>query len=111
MTGTVHRPMELADPASAIEAACAMSSQLGDIGLNIRAGLHAGQIEIHEDGDISGFAVNLAARIEHSASAGSVFTSSTIRDLLLGSEYRFTDCGEFELKGIEGPWRLYSVAP
>lgn len=97
------------DPSSAIDATCSMSKELAGIGLTIRAGIHSGQIEVHDDDDISGLAVNLAARIEHVAASGSVFTSSTVRELLLGSDYAFVDRGDFELKGIEGSWHLYSV--
>ena len=62
------------------------------------------------DGDISGTAVNLAARVEQVAEPGHVFVSSTVRELLLGSEHQFAERGEFELKGFEGIWRLYSLA-
>ncbi len=97
------------DPSNAVDAACDLLKKLSAIGLTIRAGLHTGQIEIHDDEDISGLAVNLASRIEHSAKPGTVFASSTVRDILLGGELKFADQGEFELKGIEGQWRLYSV--
>jgi class 3 adenylate cyclase len=62
--------------------------------LTIRVGLHTGRIEVHDDDDdISGLAVNLAARIEHAAAPGAVFASSTVRDLLLGGDRGFVDRG------------------
>lgn len=96
-------------PPLAVDAARSLVAELAALGFTIRAGLHSGQVEVHEDGDISGLAVNLAARIEHAANPGSVFVSSTVRELLLGGEHHFTDCGAFDLKGIERSWRLYSL--
>ena len=81
------------DPSAAVSAGCSLSKEVTAIGLTMRGGIHTGQIEVHEDQDISGLAVNLAARIEHAAQPGAVFTSSTVRDLLLGSEHRFADRG------------------
>jgi class 3 adenylate cyclase len=76
----------------------------------VRAGLHAGEIAIREDGDVSGLAVNLAARVQQAASGGSAWVSSTVRDLLLGGDWSFTERGEHVLKGIDGAWRLYELA-
>ena len=86
-----------------------MCDALSGMGVTIRAGLHVGQIEVHEDGDISGIAVNLAARVEQHAVAGELWTSSTVRDMMLGGADTFSDRGEHVLKGIDGSWRLYSV--
>ena len=86
-----------------------MCDALGGMGVTIRAGLHVGQIEVHDDGDISGIAVNLAARVEQHAAAGELWTSSTVRDMMLGGADIFSDRGEHILKGIDGSWRLYSV--
>lgn len=71
--------------------------------------MHAGQIELHDDGDISGIAVNLAARVEQKATDGELWASSTVRDLLLGGDVLFAERGEHELKGIDGSWRLFAV--
>ena len=84
-------------------------TQLSGIGLEIRAGLHAGELEVREDGDISGLAVNLAARVEQSARDGQLWASSAVRDMTLGGGVEFTDEGEHTLKGIEGRWRLFSA--
>lgn len=96
-------------PSDGVSAAVAIRRDLAGIGLTIRAGLHAGEIESHADGDVSGLAVNLAARVEAAATAGSVFTSSTVRELLLGGSREFADRGEHSMKGIDGAWRLYEV--
>ena len=60
--------------------------------------------------DISGIAVNLAARVEQAAGDGEMFASSTVRDMMLGGSVTFADCGLRELKGIEGSWRLFRVS-
>ena len=96
-------------PFQAVACGLEMCASLGSVGARIRAGLHVGQIEVHEDGDISGIAVNLAARVQQHAAAGELWTSSTVRDTMLGGPDKFTDRGEYVLKGIEGSWRLYSV--
>jgi class 3 adenylate cyclase len=91
--------------------ACAteLTRALDDIGLRIRAGLHAGEVVVREDGDVTGLAVNLAARVQQAASDGAPWVSSTVRDLLLGGEWSFTERGEHRLKGIDGAWRLYEL--
>ena len=76
----------------------------------VRAGLHAGEIVVREDGDVTGLAVNLAARVQQAASGGATWVSSTVRDLLLGGEWSFAERGEHALKGIDGAWRLYELA-
>jgi class 3 adenylate cyclase len=98
-------------PSQAVECALEMCSELEEIGVRIRAGAHAGEIEVHDDQDISGLAVNFAARVEQSASDGEVWVSSTIRDMMLGNEVSFTEQGEYQLKGIEGAWQLYRALP
>ena len=73
-------------------------------------GLHVGEIEVHPDLDISGAAVNLAARIEASAGPGEILVSSTMKDMLLGSSFVLDDRGPHELKGIDGSWTLFALA-
>jgi len=75
----------------------------------VRAGLHTGEIELNGD-DISGIAVNIGARVGAKAQAGEVLVSQTVKDLVAGSGLDFEDRGEHELKGVPGPWRLWSVA-
>jgi class 3 adenylate cyclase len=97
-------------PSQGVECGIRMCEALRGIGVQIRAGVHAGEIEVHEDGDISGIAVNLAARVEQQAADGELWTSSTVRDLMLGGSASFAERGEHQLKGIEGIWRLFSVS-
>lgn len=81
-----------------------------DIGLPIRAGVHSGEIEVRANRDITGVAVNLAARVEQAASDGAIFVSSTVRDMLLGGTIDFEDRGHHELKGFEDSWHLYELS-
>jgi class 3 adenylate cyclase len=97
-------------PSEAIACTSELTRDLNGLGLTIRAGLHAGEIEVREDGDVAGLAVNLAARVEQAARDGAMYVSSTVRDLLLGGDHVFEDRGEHELKGIAGAWRLYELA-
>jgi class 3 adenylate cyclase len=96
-------------PSSAIAFATSLRHELASDRLDIRAGVHAGEIEVRDDGDIVGLAVNLAARVTAAAAPGSLYASSTVRDLLLGSGRTFEDRGEHSLKGIDGLWKLYEV--
>jgi class 3 adenylate cyclase/pimeloyl-ACP methyl ester carboxylesterase len=97
------------DPAAAVGAGYDFALQLAGDGLPIRAGLHAGVIEVRDDGDITGITVNIAARVQSRAAPNEVLVSETVRDLLLGSAFIFQDRGEHELKGLERPRRLYAV--
>ena len=96
-------------PGRAIECGCAMRDAVGALGLEIRVGLHTGEIELREDDDVAGVAVHIAARVEHHAGASEVLVSSTVKDLVAGSDIEFDDRGEHELKGVPGTWRLFSV--
>lgn len=97
-------------PGRAIECGCAMRDAMRALGLEIRVGLHTGEIELRADNEIAGVAVHLAARVEQQANASEVLVSSTVKDLVAGSGIDFTDRGEHELKGVPGTWRLFSVA-
>jgi class 3 adenylate cyclase len=96
-------------PGRAIECGCSMRDSMRALGLEIRVGLHTGEIELREDGEIAGVAVHLAARVEQHAEASEVLVSSTVKDLVAGSGIEFTDRGEHELKGVPGTWRLHAV--
>jgi class 3 adenylate cyclase len=63
------------------------------------------------DGDVSGIAVHLAARVLSTAGPGEVLVSGTVRDLLLGSDVKFEDRGRHQLKGIDGDWQLFALSP
>lgn len=95
------------DPEPAVQAAIALTRELAASGIPIRAGLHMGQIEIQDDGDLTGIAVNIAARVQDHAGEGEVAISQTVHDLLLGSSHSMKDLGKHRLKGIEGAWRIY----
>jgi uncharacterized protein (TIGR00369 family) len=93
---------------SAIACAIALQKTLEPDGIHLRAGLHTGEVEVRPN-DIAGLAVNVCSRIVDLASGGEVLASSTVRDLLAGSELRFDDRGPHTLKGVNGDWRLFAV--
>jgi class 3 adenylate cyclase len=95
-------------PGRAIGCAVALRDQLVDIDVQIRAGLHAGEVELRGD-DVGGIAVHLAARIMAEAGPGEVLVSRTVRDLVAGSDRTLTDRGTRQLKGVEGAWQLFAV--
>lgn len=97
-------------PARAIRCACAIVEAVGQtVGLQIRAGVHTGECEI-VDRKIGGIAVIIGARVAHEAGPGEVLVSSTVKDLVAGSGLIFEERGTYDLKGVPGEWRLYSVA-
>ncbi len=96
-------------PARAIRCARAIGDEVRrKLGIEIRAGLHTGEVELRDD-DIGGIAVALAARVMAEAGSGEVVVSSTVKDLVVGSGIEFDDRGLHELKGVPGEWRLYAV--
>ena len=95
-------------PARAIRSAVAIRDAVRRLGLEARAGLHTGEIELLED-DVAGIAVHIAARVMGLAGAGEVFVSSTVRDLVAGSGIAFKDRGVRTLKGVPGAWRVFAV--
>jgi pimeloyl-ACP methyl ester carboxylesterase/class 3 adenylate cyclase len=97
-------------PARAIRCARAISDGVRELGLHIRAGLHTGECEI-TDGNMTGIAVHIGARVAAEAQPDEVVVSSTVRDLVAGSGLKFHDRGYAQLKGLPGEWRLYSVDP
>jgi class 3 adenylate cyclase len=96
-------------PARAIRCACAITENVRQHGLEVRAGLHTGECEVL-DGKMSGIAVHIGARVAAEAGAGEVVVSSTVKDLVAGSGIEFRERGTAELKGVPGEWRLFSVA-
>jgi class 3 adenylate cyclase len=97
-------------PARAIRCARAIVDAVRPLGLDVRAGLHTGEVELL-DGKVAGIAVNIGARVAGRAGAGEVLVSGTVKDLVAGSGLEFEDRGETDLKGIPGSWRIYAVAP
>jgi class 3 adenylate cyclase len=95
-------------PARAIRCAADLTDSVGSIGIQIRAGLHTGELEVM-GGDLSGLAVHIAARVMDRAGPSEVLVSSTVKDLVVGSGIEFEERGEHELRGVPGEWRLFSV--
>jgi class 3 adenylate cyclase len=95
-------------PGRAIRCAAALGEELGGIGLQVRAGLHTGEVELR-DGDVAGIAVHVAARVMAAAGPGEVLASRTVRDLVVGSDIVMDDLGTRPLKGVEGAWQLFAA--
>lgn len=95
-------------PGHAIRCAWAIEAASTQLGLSMHTGLHTGELELIGD-DVAGIAVNIAARVGALAAPGEVLVSNTVRDLVVGSSFRFDDRGSHELKGVPGEWRLFSV--
>jgi class 3 adenylate cyclase len=96
-------------PARGIRCARAIVGSVRPLGLDVRAGLHTGEVEL-ADGKVAGIAVNIGARVAARAGAGEVLVSGTVRDLVAGSGLEFHDRGSTALKGIPGEWRVFAVA-
>jgi pimeloyl-ACP methyl ester carboxylesterase len=95
-------------PARAVRCARAVSDGAHAIGLEVRAGLHTGEIELIDD-SVSGLAVHIGARVAATAGPGEVLVSSTVKDLVAGSGLRFQDRGSHALKGVPGEWHLFAL--
>jgi len=97
-------------PARAIRCAQALVDGIRDLGLEVRAGVHTGECELH-DGKVAGLAVSIGARVAASAGASEVLVSQTVKDLVAGTGLLLDDRGERELKGVPGNWRVYRALP
>jgi len=95
-------------PAQAVRAADAIVAAVAELGVSIRAGLHAGEAEA-ADGKVGGIAVHIANRVMSAAEPGEVLVSGTLRDLVAGSGLEFSDRGRRELKGVPGEWHLWAL--
>ena len=96
-------------PARAIRAASEITDSVRALGIELRAGLHTGELEVIGD-DVGGLAVHIGARVSELANPGEVLVSSTVKDLVVGSGIEFDERGAAELRGVPGEWRLYAVA-
>ena len=116
---TVHRGREVKTmgdgflatfdgPARAIRCASAVREDVAGLGIEVRAGIHTGEVELIGD-DVGGMAVNIGARIGALADAGEVLVSSTVRELVVGSGLEFEERGVEKLKGAPGEWRLFAI--
>lgn len=95
-------------PARAIRCAQAIIDAVRPLGLELRAGVHTGECELHE-GKVAGVALAIGARVCAAAATGEVLVSRTVKDLVAGSGLTLEDAGEHELKGVPDPWHLYGV--
>jgi class 3 adenylate cyclase len=98
-------------PSAAIGCADALVDAVRVLGIEIRVGIHAGEVEVRgvQKSDVAGMAVHIGARVSALAGPSEVLVSSTVRDIVTGSRYRFADRGESALKGVPGLWRLCSL--
>jgi class 3 adenylate cyclase len=96
-------------PAAAARCAQEIVEEIDALGLSVRCGLHTGECELLDD-DIGGIAVHISARVNALARGGEVLASSTVKDLVVGSDLDFDDRGTHELRGVPGEWRLYAVS-
>ncbi|TMF72770.1 MAG: adenylate/guanylate cyclase domain-containing protein [Chloroflexi bacterium] len=97
-------------PARAIRSALAIAERAHELGIQVRAGLHTGELDITESG-IAGIAVHIGARVMSLAGPDEVLVSSTVKDLVAGSGLSFAEKGTHELKGVPGAWRIFRVEP
>ena len=95
-------------PARAVRCAQELAQRTPALGVDVRAGLHTGEIELVGD-DVGGIAVHISSRVTGHAGAGEVVCSSTVKDLVAGSGLGFEDRGTHPLKGVPGEWRLYAA--
>jgi class 3 adenylate cyclase len=96
-------------PSAAIAGADAIVDAVRVLGIEVRVGIHAGEVEVRGP-DVAGMAVHIGARVAALAGPSEVLVSSTVRDIVTGSRHRFADRGEHDLKGVPGSWRLCALA-
>jgi class 3 adenylate cyclase len=95
-------------PGRAIRCALAIRDDVRSLGIDVRAGLHCGEVELRGD-DVGGIAVHIGARVAAIAAPGQVLVSSTVRDLVAGAGFSFSERGDHNLKGVPGAWKLFAV--
>jgi class 3 adenylate cyclase len=95
-------------PGRAIRCATSLRDRLREVGLEIRAGLHTGEVQVR-GADIGGIAVHIAARVMAAAGSGEILVSGTVRELVTGSDYVLEDRGAHTLRGMTGRWQLFAV--
>lgn len=96
-------------PARAIRCAMSIGKELRELGIEIRAGLHTGEIELTDE-VVGGIAVHIGARVAATSAPGEILVSSTVKDLVAGSGVRFMDRGIHALRGVPGEWRLFAAS-
>ena len=95
-------------PIRAVRCATSAVAAVRDLGVEIRAGLHTGEVEL-DGADVAGIAVHIGARVASLAGPSEVLVTSTVKDLVAGAALEFEDRGEHKVKGVPGAWRLYRV--
>ena len=95
-------------PSIAIDCADAIVDAVRPLGIEVRVGIHAGEVEVRGD-DIAGMAVHIGARVCALAGPSEVLVSSTVREIVTGSRRMFTERGEYDLKGVPGQWRVHAL--
>jgi class 3 adenylate cyclase len=95
-------------PARAIKFACSAREKVRGLGLQLRAGLHTGECELIGD-DVRGVTVDIAARVTSLANPDEVLLSSTVKDLVAGSNLQFADCGMHTFEAVPGEWHLFKA--
>ena len=96
-------------PARAVRAAQTIVSELAELGLQVRAGVHTGEVELLDEGGIGGIAVHTGARVAAAGSSGDVLVTRTVKDLTAGSGLDFEPRGTHALRGVPGEWELFAV--
>jgi class 3 adenylate cyclase len=97
-------------PARAIECAFAANDEIHRLGIELRSGLHTGEVELIGD-DVGGIAVHIASRVLEHAHPHEIWTSRTVKDLVVGSKFQFDEKGSYRFKGVDGDWPLFAVSP
>jgi class 3 adenylate cyclase len=97
-----------ADPERGVRCACSIREAVRSLGLELRVGLHTGEVQFAEK-NVAGIAVHIGARVASQAEPGEILVSSTVKDLVAGSGIQFKDCGMRVLKGVPGEWHLFAV--
>jgi class 3 adenylate cyclase len=95
-------------PSGAIDCAEAIVDVVRELGIEVRVGIHAGEVELRGE-DIAGMAVHIGARVAGYAGPSEILVSSTVSEIVTGSRHAFVERGEYELKGVPGSWRLYAL--
>jgi class 3 adenylate cyclase len=95
-------------PSVALDCAEAIIDAVAALGMEVRVGVHSGEVEVRGD-DIAGMAVHIGARVTGLAGPSEVLVSSTVREIVTGSRRTFADHGEHDLKGVPGRWRIYAL--
>jgi class 3 adenylate cyclase/pimeloyl-ACP methyl ester carboxylesterase len=96
-------------PGRALRAAFELRAELERLDLEIRCGIHVGELELRQT-DVAGIAVHIASRVMAAAAPGEILVTATVKDLVVGSEHGFADRGQQNLKGVEGEWQLFAVS-